>query len=218
MPGKAPTDRVRMRQVADRGHYDKETIHTILDAGLVAHVGFLDGGRPFVVPMAYARFGEHLILHASRGSRIAKTLTGGAPVCVTVTLIDGLVVARAAMHHSMNYRSVVVLGQAEEIKDDDEKWAALQVLVEHLIPGHWEQARQPSEKEFAATTVLRIPLDEASAKVRTGPPGSYEDDAPVWAGVVPFTFAAGAPLAMPEQDASLAVPANLTAYRRPGAE
>jgi hypothetical protein len=209
------SDASRVRQVSARGCYDRETIDAILDEGLVAHVGFVDKGRPFVIPMGYARLGDGLILHGSRGSRSAQTLDGGEPVSVTVTLLDGLVISRAAMHHSMNYRSVVVLGVPEQIVDADAKVEAMRAIVEHILPGHWNHARQPNQQELAATAVLRVALSEASAKVRIGPPAGDDDDPPVWSGVVPFQTNAQPPIDSPISPAGTPAPDHIRAYARP---
>jgi nitroimidazol reductase NimA-like FMN-containing flavoprotein (pyridoxamine 5'-phosphate oxidase superfamily) len=189
----APTRRTAVRRLPERGHYDRETVHAILDAGVIAHVGFVHDGQPYVLPMGYARQGERLILHGSVASRLLKHLGGGFAVCVTVTHLDGIVLARSVFNHSMNYRSVVVLGTATPVRDEAEKRAALQALTEQLAPGRWEEARQPTPQEVAATEVLVLPLDEASAKVRSGGPGDHEKDLalPIWAGVLPLTLARG---------------------------
>jgi hypothetical protein len=184
-----------VRRLPERGRYDRETVHAILDEGLVAHVGFLDQGRPVVVPMAYGRAGESLLLHAASSSRVARVLAAGADCCVAVTLLDGLVLARSAFHHSMNYRSVVLFGRAAAVVDREEKLAGLEALVEHLAPGRWDSLRPVHEKELHATALLRLPLQEASAKIRTGPPKDDEEDLsfPVWAGVVPLSLSPGTP-------------------------
>jgi uncharacterized protein len=186
------TPRTRLHRVPGRGTYDRATIDAILDEGLVAHVafadGFGDGAQPFVMPMAYARLGTEVILHGARASRALGTAAGGAPLCVTVTLIDGLVLARSAFHHSMNYRSVVILGRARELTDKEEKRAAMDALVNHVLPGRAAEARAANEKELAATRVVALPIDEASAKVRTGGPLDDEEDlaVPCWAGHLPL--------------------------------
>jgi nitroimidazol reductase NimA-like FMN-containing flavoprotein (pyridoxamine 5'-phosphate oxidase superfamily) len=192
--------RTTVRRAADRGRYDTETIHAILDDGIVCHVGFCLDEQPFVIPMGYGRDGNRLILHGSVGSRAMRALADGAPVCVTVTLLDGVVVARSVFHSSMNYRSVVVLGRAEPITDPEEKMAALEGLTEHLIPGRWADARLPNDREMKGTLVLGLALDEASAKIRTGPPKDDEEDyaLPIWAGVIPLSQAAGEPEDDPE--------------------
>jgi len=187
--------RVTVRRHPERGHYDRETIDAILDEAIVAHVGFVHDGQPFVIPMAFVRVGDDLFLHGSAGSRLLRTLRDGAPVAVTVTLLDGLVLARSVFNSSMNYRSVVVLGSATEIADLEAKREAMRRYTERLMPGRWDEVRTPTDKELKTTTVLALPLDEASAKVRTGPPiDEPEDaDAPVWAGVLPLRLGAGDP-------------------------
>ncbi|MCA1595655.1 MAG: pyridoxamine 5'-phosphate oxidase family protein [Chloroflexi bacterium] len=168
-------------------------MHAILDEGFVCHLGFVDGGQPFVIPTLYARDGERLILHGSPASRMLKTLREGAPACVTVTHVDGLVLARSAFHHSINYRSAVILGSAVVVTDPEERMAALRILVEHVMEGRWADVRWPNESELKQTLVLSMPIEEASAKVRTGPPADDEEDyaLPVWAGVLPLSVTAG---------------------------
>ena len=182
-----------MRRVASRAKYDKSDIYSILDAGFVCHLGFIDDGQPYVIPTLYARDGSRLILHGSPASRMLKSLRAGEPACVTVTHIDGLVLARSAFHHSVNYRSVVVLGAATVLLDPAERMAALRTLVEHVMPGRWDDVRSPNESELKQTLVLSIPIDEASAKIRTGPPADDEEDyaLPIWAGVLPLAPTAG---------------------------
>jgi len=210
------TERVRVKRLPKRAAYDRETINAILDEGLISHVGFALGGQPFVIPTIYARVGERLFIHGSAASRMLREVRGAIPVCVTVTLLDGLVLARSAFHHSMNYRSVVMLGSATEIAGIEEKTAALKAVVEHVIHGRWEHVRWPNEAELHATMVLAMPIVEASAKVRTGPPLDDEDDLklPVWAGELPLRLTPQAPKA----DASLAPaidpPQYVTNYRR----
>jgi nitroimidazol reductase NimA-like FMN-containing flavoprotein (pyridoxamine 5'-phosphate oxidase superfamily) len=190
---KAPSRRVAVRRHAERGAYEREAVHAILDAGRIAHVGFVLEGQPYVIPMGYARQGERLVLHGAVTSRMFRHLADGLPCCVTVTHLDGLVLARSVFSHSMNYRSVVVLGTATPIRDPAEKLAALHALTEQLAPGRWDEARVPDRKELAATEVLALPLDEASAKVRTGGPKDMEKDLalPVWAGVLPLALQPG---------------------------
>jgi len=210
------TGRTKLRRLPDRALYDRQAIYDILDEALVCHVGFVDQGHPYVIPTIHARIDDRLCLHGSRASRMLRCLSQGGPACITVTLLDGLVLARSAFHHSMNYRSVVVLGKGREIVDPPEKTAALHRLTEHVVAGRWADVRPPSENELAATTVVSFPLDEASAKVRTGPPKDDEPDyaAPVWAGVIPLTLTAGPP----EPDSRLAPgtgpPGYATAYHR----
>ena len=182
------SDDSRVRRVPDRGRYDTETIHAILDDALVSHVGVISGGRPIVIPMLHGRDGDSLYLHGSVASRLQRTVAGGVDVCVTATIVDGLVFARSAFHHSMNYRSVVVLGTAVAV-DGEEKLRGLQAIAEHLTPGRWAEAREPNDVELRQTSVLRLPIDEASAKIRTGGPVDDEEDIdlPIWAGVLPLT-------------------------------
>ncbi len=185
---RGPSERTTIRRAPQRGHYDREVIHAILDAGLVAHVGFVADGAPLVIPMVYARMGESLVLHGARASRLQKTLAGGVPVCVTVTLVDGIVLARSAFHHSMNYRSVVVMGEAHELTDEAEKHVAFRALVDHVVPGRNARIRPSDDAELRGTTVLAVPIAEASAKIRRGPPVEEERDLPypAWAGVIPL--------------------------------
>jgi uncharacterized protein len=191
-----PTDRTRVTRLPARGVYDRAAVAAILDEGFVCHVGFVTGGQPYVIPTAYARAGDALYVHGSSASRMMRTLGDGLDVCVTVTLVDGFVLARSAFHHSLNYRSVVVLGRARVIEDRVEKLAALRAFTNHLIPARWDEVRAPTDQELKATTVLALPLEEASAKVRTGPPKDDESDQArrVWAGVVPIRLAAGEPI------------------------
>jgi len=182
------TDRTRVRRHPERGIYDRGPIDAILDEALVCHVGFVVDGQPFVIPTIHARAGEVLYLHGSPASRMLRTLRDGVDVCVTATLLDGIVLARSVYNHSMNYRSAVVLGRAREVVDAVEKLAALEAIVEHMVPGRWTDARRPTQGELDGTTVLALPLDEASAKVRSGPPKDFDRDMnlPVWAGVIPL--------------------------------
>jgi nitroimidazol reductase NimA-like FMN-containing flavoprotein (pyridoxamine 5'-phosphate oxidase superfamily) len=204
----APTRRTRVRRLPERGVYDRAVIDAILDEGMVCHLGFVDDGQPFVIPTLYARAGDSLYVHGSAASRAMRLLGNGAPCCVTVTLVDGLVLARSAFHHSSNYRSVVVLGVAQEVAARDEKLAALRAITEHLVPGRWSEVRSPSEQELRATCVLSLPIDEASAKVRTGGPVDDEADLDrgVWAGVIPLAVVAGEP--RPDQRVTAATPAR----------
>ena len=190
------TDRSTVRRVRERAVYERDRINAVLDEGLVAHVGLSVEGQPFVIPMAYGRDGDRLVLHGSVASRLMRGLAGGLPVCVTVTLLDGLVLARSAFHHSMNYRSVVVLGTATRLTDPEGAAAALDALVDHLVPGRTAEARPTSAAELRQTTVLVVPIEEASLKERTG--GALDEpddlDLDVWAGVVPLTLEVGAPV------------------------
>jgi nitroimidazol reductase NimA-like FMN-containing flavoprotein (pyridoxamine 5'-phosphate oxidase superfamily) len=212
----SPTPRTTVRRLPDRARYDRATVDAILDEGLVCHVGFVDQGQPFVIPSAYARMGDRLILHGSAASRMVKVLADGAPACVTVTLLDGLVLARSGFHHSMNYRSVVVLGRGTEISDPQEKRRALDAIVEHVAPGRAPSVRPPSENELRATRVVALSLDEASAKVRTGPPKDDEADyaLPVWAGELPLRLEPLAPVADPHPGPVVPPPPHVTGWRR----
>jgi nitroimidazol reductase NimA-like FMN-containing flavoprotein (pyridoxamine 5'-phosphate oxidase superfamily) len=209
------TERTRARRLPERAAYDRATVHAILDEGFICHVGFVAGGQPFVVPTGYARVDETLYLHGSTGSRLG--LRPGMDVCVTVTLLDGLVLARSAFHHSMNYRSVMALGRTRPVRDPEEKDAALRALVEHIVPGRSAAVRGADRRELAATAVLAVPLDEVSAKVRTGPPSDDEPDyaLPIWAGVLPLRQVADAPVPDPRLDPPLPPPAHVAGWRRP---
>ncbi len=188
------TPRTTVRRIPQNAVYDKATIDAILDEAVVCHVGFVVDGAPFVIPTAYARAGDKLYIHGSAASRMVKTLAHGADVCVTVTLLDGLVLARSAFNHSMNYRSVVIFGTATPVEDPTEKLEALRLFSEHIMPGRWRELRDPKPIELQATLVLALPITEASAKVRSGPPEDDPDDmsAPVWAGVLPLALRKGA--------------------------
>ena len=191
-----PTVRTRVVREADRAVYDREAAYRILDEGFLCHVGFVVDGQPWVIPTSYGRDGDSLYIHGSAASRMLRQMKDGVAVCVTVTLLDGLVLARSIFNHSMNYRSVVILGKATLVDDPAEKIEALRRLSEHIIPGRWADSRQPNERELKATSVLRLPIEEFSAKVRTGPVVDDEEDYSfaVWAGVVPLTMVAGAPI------------------------
>jgi uncharacterized protein len=211
-----PTERTQVRRLPARGAYDSETIFRILDEGLVCHIGFVSDGQPYVIPTGYARVGETVYIHGSAASRMLRTLAGGVPMCVTVTLLDGLVLARAAFHHSMNYRSVVILGEARLVEDPDEKMQALAAFTNHVVHGRWDDVREPTESELKATAVLAFPLEECSAKIRTGPPKDDEEDytLPIWAGVVPLKLVPGAPIADPALKQALEPPAYAKNYTR----
>jgi nitroimidazol reductase NimA-like FMN-containing flavoprotein (pyridoxamine 5'-phosphate oxidase superfamily) len=218
-PVAAPaSERVRLRRRRDRGHYDRALIDAILDEALIAHLGIVQDGQPFVIPTLHARHGDVVYCHGSAASRTLRALGIGVPACLTVSLLDGLVFARSAMHHSANYRSVVLLGQAREVRDPAEKLTALKAVVDHVAPGRWEGCRQPTANEMAATAVLALPIEEASAKVRTGPPLDDEEDYALdfWAGVVPMAIASGEPQADPRLRAGIAAPSYVSGYRRPG--
>ena len=213
-----PTQRTQVHRLPKRGVYDREVVYRILDEGLVCHVGFVADGKPVVIPTGYGRAGDTLYVHGSPASRMFRALGQGADVCITVTLVDGLVLARSAFHHSMNYRSVVVFGKATVLEDPAAKREALRVFTEHVAPGRWQEVRQPSENELKATTVLSLPLDEVSAKVRTGPPLDDEEDYswPVWAGVLPLEFMPSAPLPDDRLPKEVAVPEYVRKYGRKG--
>jgi nitroimidazol reductase NimA-like FMN-containing flavoprotein (pyridoxamine 5'-phosphate oxidase superfamily) len=218
-PATPPSDRVRLRRKRDRGSHDRATIDAILDEALIAHLGVADeSGQPFVTPTLHARSGDVVYVHGSSASRTLRALRGGAPACLTVSLLDGLVLARAAMHHSANYRSVMLLGRARIVEQPAEKRAALEAIVEHIVPGRWAEAREPSEDELKATIVLALPIEEASAKIRSGPPLDDEEDyaLAVWAGVIPFTSEPRAPEPDARLAAGVAVPPSIVNYRRAG--
>jgi len=203
-----------LRRIPVRGSHDWDTIGRILDAGFLAHVGFCVEGQPFVIPTLYGREGDKLYLHGSAASRMLRQLETGTPACVTVTLVDGLVLSRSAFDHSMNYRSVVAFGMAKKIVDPVEKIMSLRVISEHLIPGRWAEVRGPSESELKATSVLEFLIDEASAKVRSGPPLDNEKDygSPVWAGVLPLEMRSGAPIPDNNLIGGVAVPDYVLRY------
>jgi uncharacterized protein len=211
-----PTERTQVKRLPKRGAYDRETVFKILDEAFVCHVGFVVDGQPFVIPTNFGRSGETLYLHGSAASRMLRTLSQGIPVCVTVTLTDGLVLARSAFHHSVNYRSVVVLGTARLVQDPAEKMQALRLFTEHIMKGRWDDIRWPTEQEMKGTTVLALPLQEVSAKVRTGGPIDDEDDysLPVWAGVLPLPVVPAEPIADARLKAGTEVPAYMKGYRR----
>jgi nitroimidazol reductase NimA-like FMN-containing flavoprotein (pyridoxamine 5'-phosphate oxidase superfamily) len=210
------TARTQLRRLPERGSHDPETIHAILDAAFLAHVGFCVNGQPFVIPTLYGREGDKLFLHGSAASRMLRELETGVAACVNVTLVDGLVLARSAFHHSMNYRSVVAFGTARKIAEPERKTHALRVISEHLIAGRWDDVRVPSEKELKATTVLEFSIEEASAKMRTGPPGDEEADyaLPVWAGVLPLRVEVKEPAPDPRLADGIGVPEYVLRYRK----
>lgn len=196
----------KIKRLPKRGHYDRATIYSILDAGFLCHVGFVVEGQPFVIPTAYGRDGDAIYLHGSSKSRTLTEMGAGIPVCLTVTHLDGLVLARSAFHHSMNYRSAVVFGKAHEVSGE-EKERALFLISENILKGRWNEVREPNEKEMRATSVLRLDIETASAKIRTGPPGDDDEDyaLPIWAGVVPITLVQGEPIADPQLAESIAI-------------
>jgi hypothetical protein len=210
MPFDSPTSRSRVNRLPKRGDYSQKTIYAILDAGFLCHVGFVVDGQPYVIPTGYGRAGDTLYLHGSAASRMLRTLAEGIDVCVTATLLDGIVLARSAFHHSMNYRSVVILGKASAIEEEQEKTAALRVISEQIVRGRWDDVRKPTAQELKATAVLKLPIEEASAKIRIGPPLDDEEDYAlnVWAGVLPLAMQAGEPM----PDARLAPGAKVPKY------
>lgn len=213
------SDRVRLRRRRERGSYDRRVIDAIIDEALIAHLGIaLEDGQPLVVPTLHARCGDLVYCHGSVASRTLTALAAGAPACLTVSLLDGLVLARSAMHHSANYRSVMLVGEAASVDDPDEKRSALEVIVEHIVPGRWHEVRPPTDKELMATSILAIPIEEASAKVRTGPPVDDEEDYALraWAGVIPLAMQTGSPEPDPRLRADIEPPVCVTGYRRPG--
>jgi nitroimidazol reductase NimA-like FMN-containing flavoprotein (pyridoxamine 5'-phosphate oxidase superfamily) len=209
-----PTKHTTVKRHPERGAYDRATIDSILDEALICHVGFVVDRRPFVIPTIHARDGDTLYVHGSPGSRMLRAAKDGVDICVTVTLLDGLVLARSVYNHSMNYRSVVVFGRGREVSDRDEKLQAMQRVVEHVVPGRWEDARRPNDGEIKGTTILTLPLDEASAKIRRGEP--TDDDADlelaVWAGVIPLGIKPSHPL--PAAGVDGPPPAYAAAYQR----
>jgi uncharacterized protein len=211
-----PTARTRVVREPDRAVYDRAAAYQILDEGFICHVGFVVDGQPFVIPTGYGRAGDNLYIHGSAASRMLRRIDQGVPVCVTVTLLDGLVLARSIFNHSMNYRSVVVLGTAVAVEDPKEKLEALRLLSEHILPGRWAESRQPNEREIKATLVMRVPITEFSAKVRQGPPIDDEDDYgfPTWAGVIPLEMVAGTPINDPRLDPKTPVPGYARGYSR----
>lgn len=211
-----PTERTQVRRLPKRAHYERETVYQILDTAFVCHVGFQVDGQPYVIPTNYGRSGDTLYLHGSAASRMLKTLSAEVPVCVTVTHVDGLVLARSAFHHSVNYRSVVILGTAHLVESAAEKMEAMRIFTEHVMKGRWNDVRRPAEQELKATTVLALPLEEVSAKVRAGGPLDDEADyaLPVWAGVLPLVTVAKAPEPDPQRKNDPPVPDYLKNYSR----
>jgi nitroimidazol reductase NimA-like FMN-containing flavoprotein (pyridoxamine 5'-phosphate oxidase superfamily) len=210
------TPNTTLKRLPERGSFDRATVYAILDEGFVCHVGFAVDGQPFVIPTAYTRVDDRLFIHGSAASRMQRSLSQGIGVCVTVTLVDGLVLARSAFHHSINYRSVVIFGVAAPVEAADEKMAALHAFTEHIIPKRWNDIREPNEQELKATTVLSLPITEVSAKVRTGPPkdDAIDYDLPVWAGVLPLQVVAGEPQADSEKARTYPIPDYVLRYDR----
>jgi nitroimidazol reductase NimA-like FMN-containing flavoprotein (pyridoxamine 5'-phosphate oxidase superfamily) len=211
-----PTPRTRVVREHERGVYDRAEVYKILDAGFLCHVGFVQNGQPFVIPTGYGRYGDTLYFHGSAASRMLKEVNQGVPVCVTVTMLDGLVLARSIFNHSMNYRSVVILGRATIIDDPAEKLEALRRLSEHIIPGRWEDSRLPNQRELKATTILRLPIEEFSAKVRQGPVVDDAEDLsfPTWAGILPLPVVPGSPIPDVKLDAGIGLPDYVRDYTR----
>jgi len=212
-----PSQRATVKRLPKRGVYDRKTINRILDEGLICHVGFSANRQAFVLPTIHVRIGDRVFVHGSPASRLLQALANGAEACLTVTLVDGLVLARSAFHHSMNYRSVVLFGTATVIEDEAEKLAVLEALTEHLIPGRWADVRGPTEQELRQTLVLAIPIQEASAKVRTGPPIDDEPDydLSIWAGVIPLRLSAADAVADPKLKSGIEPPAYAMNYAGP---
>ena len=212
------TERTTLQRLPKRGVYDREPVYKILDEGFICHVSFAVDGRPVVIPTGYARVADQLYIHGSQVSRMLRTLSTGIDVCIAVTLVDGLVLARSAFHHSINYRSVVIFGRATMVEEHEAKLAALFAFSEHVIPGRWNDVREPTDQELKATTVLSVPLEEVSAKVRTGPPIDDEEDYAlgVWAGVIPLTLVAGTPVPDPRLPTQVELPPYARNYARPG--
>ena len=216
MPDFPATSRNTIKRLPKRSHYDPETIYSILDEALICHVAFLQDNQPFVIPSLFARLENNLLLHGAKASRLIQYIQAGGQVSIAVSLVDGLVIARSVFHHSVNYRSVVLFGQGKLIDDPAEKMRALEVITEHILPGRWAEARSPSRKEMNATSVVSVPIESASAKIRTGPPADDEADYQMhlWAGVLPLSLQALAPIADPLLSGDPPVPPYVTGYRR----
>ena len=207
MPDYAKTARNKVKRIPDRGHYDSETLYSILDDGYICHMGFSVDGQPFVIPTLYGREDNKIYVHGATTSRMLKAIQDGIPVCLTVTHLDGLVLARSAFHHSMNYRSAVVFGTAKLVSEE-EKNEALRIISENILKGRWEEARKPNAKELKATSVLALEIEEASSKIRTGPPGDEKEDyeLPIWAGVIPMKYQYGEAIDDPDGNPELSIP------------
>jgi nitroimidazol reductase NimA-like FMN-containing flavoprotein (pyridoxamine 5'-phosphate oxidase superfamily) len=212
------TEKNRIKRLPKRGEYNRETIYRILDEALICHVGFVEDRQPYVIPINFARVEDRIVLHGAKASRLLNHITAGHPVCVEVTIVDGLVLARSVFHHSVNYRSVVLFGRGCAIQDEQEKLGALKAITDHLIPGRWRQTRPPNRKEMNATSVVSIRIDEASAKVRMGPPVDDEEDyaLPVWAGILPLHAAPSTPIRDERLAESIALPQYIAGYSREG--
>jgi nitroimidazol reductase NimA-like FMN-containing flavoprotein (pyridoxamine 5'-phosphate oxidase superfamily) len=211
------TEKTALKRLAKRGEYDRSVVYQILDEAFLCHVGFVVGGQPFVIPTGYARIEDRLYIHGSPASRMLRSLASSIDVCITVTLLDGLVLARSAFHHSMNYRSVVVFGKATVVESDEEKFAALRAFTNHVIANRWDDVRAPNEREIKGTLVLELPLLEVSAKVRTGPPIDDDEDytLPIWAGVLPLRLTPSAPVEDELLPANIELPEYVSNYSRP---
>jgi nitroimidazol reductase NimA-like FMN-containing flavoprotein (pyridoxamine 5'-phosphate oxidase superfamily) len=211
-----PTERTKVRRLPDRGKYDSESVYGILDEAFICHVGFVVEGQPYVIPTGFARVNDTLYIHGSAASRMLRTLADGVQVCVTVTLIDGIVMARSGFHSSMNYRSVIILGRATQVEGRDEKLAALVAFSEQVMPGRWKDLRETTDAELKGTLVLTLPLKEVSAKVRSGPPKDDEADyaLPLWAGVVPLKLSAATPIDDPRLPKGIEPPGYARNYKR----
>ena len=210
------TERTRLRRLPKRGAFDRETVNSILDEAFICHIGFTVDGQPYVIPTAFGRVDDVLYIHGSSASRMLRTLSKGVEMCFTATLIDALVLARSAFHHSINYRSVVVLGKATLVEENEEKNLALEAITNHIVPGRWDDVRWPTELELKATSVLKLPIEEASAKVRTGPPIDDEEDYAmnIWAGILPIELKTGDPIDDDRLDNGSLPPDNITNYTR----
>jgi len=210
----AKTSRNQVKRLPERGHYDASTIYPIVDAALICHVGFAIDNQPYIIPTLHARQGDSILLHGAKGSRLLRHVQAGGAVCITVTLMDGIVLARSVFHHSINYRSVVLFGTGAIIEGDDARLQALEAFTERLVPGRWRDARPPSATELKQTTIVAVPIESASAKIRTGPPKDEGDDLdlPVWAGVLPLQYVAGTPIADPQLNSGVELPAYIRDY------
>ncbi|HJZ48956.1 MAG TPA: pyridoxamine 5'-phosphate oxidase family protein [Roseiflexaceae bacterium] len=202
------TSRNKVKRLPERGHYDAATIYPIIDAALICHVGFVLDGQPFIIPTLHARRGDTILLHGAKGNRLLRHIQSGGEVCISVTLMDGIVLARSVFHHSINYRSAVLFGKGAVIADDQARLQALEAFTERLIPGRWRDVRQPNEVELKQTTIVAVPIESASAKIRNGPPKDEAEDydLPVWAGVLPLQHAAGMPIADPQLKPGVELP------------
>lgn len=216
MPQFTGTNKNRIKRLPKRGQYDRETIYRILDEATICHVGFVQQEQPYVIPINFARVEDNIVLHGAKASRLLKHIAAGYPVCIEVTIVDGLVLARSVFNHSVNYRSVVLFGRGRAVEDEQEKLSALETITEHLIPGRWQEARLPTSKELNATAVVSIKIDEASAKVRMGPPVDDQEDydLPIWAGVLPLQEQALAPIRDESLSEDLPLPESIAQYSR----